>query len=132
MSSRRLNLVLAVSALVVSFVVVLFLGRALATDDPDPAPDSPSGVPVEPTQPHQSSTWLEINVDDPRAGDPAPGILQVHDPDNPNARICIDVGISGHWQPESTEGWETHFQDVCRRLDSLAGGTGTRIRLVKK
>jgi hypothetical protein len=138
MSSRRLDIILPIVTLIMSFVGVLTLGKIFAVggEVPTPPPTSASDQPTN--QPSAQITVrdfsIEILVHDLSAENPAPGILRTRPPVGVSGPlICLSEAIRESWvligengQPGSGLG------AVCRSATANQPNGELMIMLVKQ
>ena len=142
MTSRRLNMVLPLVTLVVSFTGVLIFGHVFATaGDVKPPPVSstpptpPGQPPSEPpsSPPTFSGAQLELVVPDIGVDDPAPGLLRIDPPVGvSDRRICLTDAVRAAWVLTEGKDW-IHLGDaLCWAPGDKSSNGELVIVLVKK
>jgi hypothetical protein len=139
MTSRRLNIILPIVTLVVSFIGVFTLGQifAVGRGEPIPSQTSPSDRPTNETTSAQITVRdfsIEILLHDLSAEDPAPGILRTHPPAGVSGRlICVTEAVSESWSLIGENGLPDNRPGaVCRSATANQPNGELMIMLVKR
>lgn len=128
MISKRIDALLALAALVVSFVAVFAVGRLVATADedgrpgmPDPNIASPSPTTAD-TSPVPRSR-IQIVIVDLNADQPAPGLLELRPQDATHPRrVCMVPALMQSWVPQSMTDWAEEGGTLCRVMPPNTSG----------
>ena len=117
MTTRRLDVILPLITLVVSFGGVLALGEVFARH-----PDA------------LANTQVEIALPDLQVADPAPGLIRIKPSgDVANRRICLTEIASAHWKPTDPKNWTNDGAGMlCRPADGGPSSSNYVIVLVKR
>jgi hypothetical protein len=137
MKPRRLDIILPIVTLVMSFVSVLTLGQIFAVSQADPTRPQvlPTERPINQTRAQITvrESRIEILVHDLSAEDPAPGILQTHPPVGVSGRlICLTEAISESWALIGENGLPGGVGAVCRGATANQPNGELMIMLVKQ
>ena len=139
MRSRRLDIVLPIVTLVMSFIGVLTLGQIFVVGQGQPtqsqtSPSDRTANEITSAQITVRDFKIEILLHDLSAEDPAPGLLQTHPPVGVSGRIiCLTEAISESWALLGENGLPgSGVGAVCRSATGNRPNGELLIMLVKR